>query len=89
MGFYDHPAFQGVDKNFLLSLERKFSSLQGKNSNEILAALIAIANESKRYNVNLSKEQQKVLIQYLRANLPANKRAQFDSIVNVIMQQQQ
>lgn len=89
MGFYDHPAFQGVDKNFLLSLERKFNSLQGKNSNEILAALIAIANESKRYNVTLSKEQQKVLIQYLRANLPANKRAQFDAIVNVIMQQQQ
>lgn len=85
MGFYDHPAFQGLDKNFLLSLERKLNGLRGKNSNEVLATLMSISTEAQRYNVNLSPTQQQVLMQHLRSNLPANKRGQFDAIINIMM----
>lgn len=85
MGFYDHPAFQGLDKNFLLSLERKLNGLRGKSSNEVLATLMAISTEAQRYNVNLSPAQQQVLMQHLRSNLPANKRSQFDAIINLMM----
>lgn len=85
MGFYDHPAFQGLDKNFLLSLERKLNGLHGKNSNEVLTTLMTISTEAQKYNVNLSPAQQQVLMQHLRSNLPANKRSQFDAIITMMM----
>lgn len=88
MGFYDHPAFQGINKNFLLSLERQFNALQGKGSNEIMMALINISAEAKKYNVTMTPAQQQVLMQHLRSNLPANKRSQFDAVINLVMQQQ-
>ena len=85
MGFYDHPAFQGIDKNFLMSIERKLNSLRGKSEAEAMATLLAIANDAKRYNVNMTPERQQVLMQYLRANLPPNKRSQFDTIIQFMM----
>ena len=88
MGFYDHPAFQGIDKNFLMYLERTFSNLNGKNSNEVMSALMTVSAEAKRYNINLNPAQQQVLIQQLRNSLPPNKRSQFDMILGMMRNQQ-
>lgn len=85
MGFYDHPAFQGLDKNFLMSLERRISSLRGKGTNEVMATIMSISSEAQRYNITLSPAQQQVLMQHLRSHLPANKRSQFDAIIKLMM----
>lgn len=81
MGFYDHPAFAGLDKNFLASLERRVNALSGKDTTEVLATLMAISNEAKRYNVTFTPERQEVLVNHLRTNLPVQKRKQFDMLV--------
>lgn len=81
MSFYDHPAFAGLDKNFLTSLERRIGALSGKDTTEVLAAMMTISNEAKRYNVTFTPERQEVLIEHLRSNLPTQKRKQFDMLV--------
>lgn len=81
MRFYDHPAFAGLDKNFLMSLEQRMNALSGKDSTEVLATLMAISNEAKRYHVSFTPERQEVLIDYLRSNLAPQKRKQFDMLV--------
>lgn len=81
MSFYDHPAFAGLDKNFLASLERRINGLSGKDTTEVLTTLMAISNEAKRYNVTFTPERQEVLVNHLRNNLPTQKRKQFDMLV--------
>jgi hypothetical protein len=84
MNFYDHPAFSGVDKNFLASLEQKVGSLSGKDTTEVLTALVAITNEARRYQVQFTPERQQILIEHLRNNLPIQKRKQFDALVGMM-----
>ncbi len=88
MGFYDHPAFQGIDRNFLFYLERTFSNLKGTNSNEVMSTLMTVSTEAKRHNINLNPAQQQVLFQHLRNSLPPNKRPQFDMILTMMRNQQ-
>ena len=56
-GFYDHPAFDGIDKNFLLNVDRTLRNISGKDPTEVLAAIMAISNEAKRYNVQMTPER--------------------------------
>lgn len=82
MAFYDHPAFDGIDRNFLKSVDQTMSSLsQTKDTTQIIGALMAISNEAKKYNVNLTPERQQALTMHLRNYLPADKRPQFDMFI--------
>ena len=84
-GFYDHPAVDGSDKNFLLNVDRTLRNISGKDPTEVLAAIMAISNEAKRYNVQMTPERQQALMMHLRNCLPANKRTQFDSLLRMMM----
>ena len=85
MALYDHPAFQGINKDFLIYMDKTLQSVsKSKDSTAILAAIMAISNEAKRYNVSLTPERQKVLIMQLRNGLPQNKRAQFDAFISML-----
>ncbi|MGL4737753.1 MAG: hypothetical protein ACRCW2_09905 [Cellulosilyticaceae bacterium] len=82
MSFYDHPAFNGIDRNFLKSLDQTMGSLSHtKDTTQIIAALMAVSNEAKKYNVNMSPAQQQALITHLRDYLPPDKRPQFDMFI--------
>lgn len=85
-GFYDHPAFEGLDKNFLISIDRTLRSVSGKDPTQVIAAIMAISNEAKRYNVQMTPERQQALMIHLRNCLPANKRTQFDAFLRMMMQ---
>ena len=83
--FYDHPAFNGIDKNFLLNVDRTLRNVSGKDPTEVLAAVMAISNEAKRYNVQMTPERQQALMMHLRNCLPVNKRTQFDALLRMMM----
>lgn len=84
MGFYDHPAFEGIDKNFLTSIDRTLRSVSGKDPTEIIAAIMAISNEAKRYNVQMTPDRQQALMVHLRNSLPVHKRTQFDAFLRMM-----
>ncbi|MGL4800317.1 MAG: hypothetical protein ACRCWY_13120 [Cellulosilyticaceae bacterium] len=85
MSFYDHPAFNGIDKNFLVQMDRTMKAAARSNdSSAILAAIMGIQTAAKQYNVVLTPDRQQALILHLRNNLPLAKRSQFDAFVSLI-----
>lgn len=85
MAFHDHPAFEGINKDFLIYMEKTLQSVSRSNdSSQIIAAIMAISNEAKRYNVTLTPERQQVLIMQLRNSLPPAKRTQFDAFLSML-----
>lgn len=85
MSFYNHPAFNGIDKNFLAFMDRTMQTASKTNdSTAIIAAIMSISNEAKRYNVVLTPDRQQALILHLRNSLPAAKRSQFDTFVSLL-----
>lgn len=86
MSFYDHPAFSGIDKNFLAHMDRTMQTVANTNdSSAIIAAIMSISNEAKRYNIVLTPDRQQALMLHLRSSLPANKRSQFDAFISMMM----
>lgn len=85
MSFYDHPAFDGIDKNFLVQMDRAMRAAASSNDNaSIIAAIMNINTAAKQYNVVLTPERQQALILHLRNNLPPAKRSQFDTFISLI-----
>lgn len=85
MSFYDHPAFNGISKEFLLKMDQTMKAVsKSSDTTTIMAALMAISNEAKRYNVALTPARQQALVLHLRNTLPPEKRSQFDVFVNMM-----
>lgn len=82
MAFSDHPAFAGINKNFLMSLERTLYSV--KDPSQLLPAMMAISNEAQRYNIQMTPERQQALMIELRNSLPPGKRTQFDAFLRMM-----
>lgn len=82
MAFVDHPAFAGINKNFLITLERTLRSI--KDPSQLLPAMMTISNEAQRYNVQMTPERQQALMVELRNALPAGKRTQFDAFIRMM-----
>ena len=82
MAFSDHPAFAGINKNFLITLENTLRSV--KDPSQLLPAMMAISNEAQRYNVQMTPERQQVLMIELRNSLPPGKRTQFDAFLRMM-----
>ncbi|MDA3730102.1 hypothetical protein PBV87_01055 [Niameybacter massiliensis] len=82
MAFVDHPAFAGINKNFLITLERTLRSI--KDPSQLLPAMMTISNEAQRYNVQMTPERQQALMVELRNSLPPSKRTQFDAFIRMM-----
>lgn len=85
MSFYDHPAFNGISKEFLTKMDQTMKAVSKSNdTTAVMAAIMAISNEAKRYNVTLTPARQQALILHLRSSLPADKRPQFDAFISMM-----
>ncbi|MDF2612983.1 MAG: hypothetical protein K0S71_769 [Clostridia bacterium] len=84
MDLIKHPAFEGVDKDFLSTLQNTINSMSYKSDIEIIGTLMAISNEAKKKNVNFTPDMQVALLDYLKMHIPANKRAQFEAFVSML-----
>lgn len=84
MDLAKHPAFEGVDKDFLATLQSTINSLSYKSDIEIIGTLMAISNEAKKKNVNFTQDMQVALLDYLKMRIPPNKRAQFEALVSML-----
>ena len=90
MSFYDHPAFRGIDKNFLVYMDKTMQSVsKTTDSTAIIAAIMSISNEAKRYNVTLTPDRQQALMLHLRNSLPPQKRPQFDAFISLLQNKMQ
>ncbi|MEF9958592.1 MAG: hypothetical protein RR448_01255 [Niameybacter sp.] len=87
MAFCDHPAFAGINKNFLMTLERTLRSV--KDPSQFMAAMMTISSEAQRYNVQMTPERQQALMVELRNSLPAGKRTQFDAFLRMMQNSMQ
>ena len=85
MSVFDHPAFDGVDKRFLMSMQRQLTG--AKNGAQMAQALLSIQSEAKKYNVQLTPERQQLLIVHLRNSLPPDKRAAFENFIRMVYNQ--
>jgi len=84
MDLSKHPAFEGVDKDFLATLQGTINSLSYKSDIEIIGTLMAVSNEAKKKNVNFTPTMQAALLDYLKMRIPVNKRAQFEVLVSML-----
>ena len=84
MDLTKHPAFAGVDQDFLSTLQGTINSLSYKSDIEIIGTLMGISNEAKKKNVNFTPEMQAALLDYLKKRIPVNKRAQFEVFVSML-----
>lgn len=76
--------FKDIDPAFVQKLETTIDSMQGKSDLEIIGTFMALSNEANQRGIQMSKEQQKALIQHLRNSLPPEKRSKFDLIVSMM-----
>lgn len=88
MSIYNHPSFDGIDKNFITFMDNTLTSVsQSKDPTALVAGIMAISNEAQKYNVNMTPDRQNALMLHLRNNLPPEKRGQFDAFLNVMRSQ--
>lgn len=84
MDLMKHPAFEGVDREFLATLQGIINSLSQKSDIEIIGTLMAISNEAKKKDINFTPAMQTALLNYLKKRIPVNKRAQFEVFVSML-----
>lgn len=84
MDLAQHPAFIGVDSEFLISLQKTLSTLTYKSDIEVIGTLMAISNEANKKNVQFTSDMQLALLEYLKSRLPVNKRGQFEAMIKML-----
>jgi len=85
MDLRKHPAFKDVDRDFLTTLQGTINSSSSKSDIEVFGTIMAISNEAKKKNINFTPEMQGALLENLKTRIPANKHAQFDAFISLII----
>ena len=81
---FKNNAFKDIDPTFLKKVEDTIASTQGKSDLEVIGTLMALSNEANERGIQMTNEQQKILIQHLRNSLPMEKRQKFDFIISMM-----
>ncbi|OON95329.1 MAG: hypothetical protein ATN36_08640 [Epulopiscium sp. Nele67-Bin005] len=87
MNLHEHPAFYGIDARFLQSMSHKLAHIEEGNAPQLISTIMALSEEAKTYDIQMTPERQQILINQLKDYLPAEKRSQFDMFVNMLSAQ--
>ena len=81
---FESDLFKGLDPIFLEKIQTTINTMSGKSDIEMIGTFMALSNEATQRGVELSSEQQKALILFLRDTLPPEKRQKFDLIISMM-----
>lgn len=76
--------FKNINPDFLEKVKATFDHMKGKSDIEMIGTFMALSNEATQRGIQLSSEQQKALVLFLRDTLPPEKRQKFDLITSMM-----
>lgn len=84
MNLSEHPAFAGIDQDFVTSLQKTINALSYKSDMEVIATLMSISNEANKKGIKFTSDMQLALLEHLKKRLPINKRSQFEAMIKML-----
>ncbi|OOB77246.1 MAG: hypothetical protein BEN18_10905 [Epulopiscium sp. Nuni2H_MBin001] len=76
-----------MNSEFMEHVADKLSQVNSSDVTQLLTTIMALSQDAEKFNVAMTKEQQNDLIAQLRDTLPANKRPQFDMLIEMLCNQ--